>query len=230
MFEGWGQVSTITENYLYDSTGKIESAPVPFSQALNFTAREWDQDEGLYFYRARYYDPEIGRFMTEDPLRFKAGTNFYVYASNNWTNLSDPTGLYELKGFSADQAAQMSVALGQLAAKLKANPCCVDPKLRDRIIDLLQPFQTGGVTFVYKKSLPMYRGQPVCAEVAPDKLGWLFNKVYVSDLALSGQCGCLPSTLLHETIHLTWKNRFGGGDMEAQPNDAEKRCFGSCAR
>jgi len=45
------------------------------------------------FYRARYYDPKIGRFISEDPIRFGGGINFYSYVSNNPTNRTDPSGL-----------------------------------------------------------------------------------------------------------------------------------------
>jgi uncharacterized protein RhaS with RHS repeats len=45
------------------------------------------------FYRARYYDPSIGRFSREDPYRFRAGVNFYPYVLNNPANWIDPLGL-----------------------------------------------------------------------------------------------------------------------------------------
>jgi len=45
-----------------------------------------------YYYRARYYDPEIGRFVSEDPLGFEAGINFYAYVGNNPINRNDPSG------------------------------------------------------------------------------------------------------------------------------------------
>ena len=61
---------------------------------LLFTGREHDSETGLYYYRARYYDPEIGRFITEDSLRFEAGVNFYAYCSNNPIRFNDPTGHY----------------------------------------------------------------------------------------------------------------------------------------
>ena len=59
---------------------------------LRYTGRELDADTGLYNYRRRYYDPEIGRFLSEDPLRFDAGINFYSYVGNNPINANDPSG------------------------------------------------------------------------------------------------------------------------------------------
>lgn len=50
-------------------------------------------EEGLYYFNARWYDPELGRFITEDPI--KDGLNWYAYVSNNPLNKIDPTGLEE---------------------------------------------------------------------------------------------------------------------------------------
>jgi hypothetical protein len=47
----------------------------------------------LYFYRARYYDPHSGRFLSEDPKRLRAGNDFYKYVNNNPGDFADPTGL-----------------------------------------------------------------------------------------------------------------------------------------
>jgi RHS repeat-associated protein len=61
---------------------------------LTYTGREKDQDTGLYYYRARYYDSSIGRFISEDPLGFQgSGVNWYAYTGNNPINANDPTGL-----------------------------------------------------------------------------------------------------------------------------------------
>ena len=58
-----------------------------------FTGREWDPETGLYYYRARYYDPKVGRFISEDPIGFEGGVNFYAYVENNPANAIDPLGL-----------------------------------------------------------------------------------------------------------------------------------------
>ncbi|MBZ5629404.1 MAG: RHS repeat-associated core domain-containing protein [Acidobacteriia bacterium] len=47
----------------------------------------------LYYYRARYYDPNIGRFLSEDPIRFDGGPNFYAYTANDPVSKIDLTGL-----------------------------------------------------------------------------------------------------------------------------------------
>jgi len=65
------------------------------TNSLAYTGREQDSEGGLYYYRARYYDPEVGRFISEDPLGFEAGINFYAYVGNNPVNFNDPTGNIE---------------------------------------------------------------------------------------------------------------------------------------
>jgi RHS repeat-associated protein len=66
--------------------------PNPFT----YTARE-TADAGFMYYRARYYQPSVGRFVSEDPLRWAEGPNFYAYVGDNPIKFSDPSGLY---GFS----------------------------------------------------------------------------------------------------------------------------------
>jgi uncharacterized protein RhaS with RHS repeats len=48
---------------------------------------------GASYYRARYYDPSAGRFISEDPTQFDGGTNFYAYVQNSPIDLTDPLGL-----------------------------------------------------------------------------------------------------------------------------------------
>ena len=57
-----------------------------------FTGREYDAETGLYYYRARYYSPDIGRFLQVDPFDYMDGSNVYKYVRNNPINLADPWG------------------------------------------------------------------------------------------------------------------------------------------
>ncbi len=88
---------TLAQTYTFDSLGKLTASSGSLTNPFQYTAREFDQETSLYFYRARYYDPSIGRFLSEDPLGFDEGTNFYPYAGNSPINFNDPFGLYTLK-------------------------------------------------------------------------------------------------------------------------------------
>jgi len=55
--------------------------------------REKTKPAGASYYRARYYDPTQGRFLDEDPLRFGGGKNFYLYAHNEPTSVTDSSGM-----------------------------------------------------------------------------------------------------------------------------------------
>jgi RHS repeat-associated protein len=84
----------IVEYYEYDIYGTITKSE-KITQTLNpyrYTGREYDTDD-LYYYRARYYDSTIGRFITPDPIGFLGGdTNFYRYAGNDPVNFIDDSG------------------------------------------------------------------------------------------------------------------------------------------
>ena len=86
---------TVSDSFAYDSFGNVTSSTGSFSQPFRYTGREWDGETGLYYYRARYFDPSSGRFLSEDPIRFQGGTNFYRYVQNSPLNWIDPSGNFE---------------------------------------------------------------------------------------------------------------------------------------
>ncbi|MGY6274216.1 RHS repeat-associated core domain-containing protein [Methylomonas sp. MgM2] len=64
-----------------------------------FTGRQWDEETGIYFYRARYYDPFKGRFLGRDPLGYFGGVNLYEYIQGRPATLVDPYGLKKIWGW-----------------------------------------------------------------------------------------------------------------------------------
>lgn len=69
------------------------TGPFQRSTRLLYTGREWDAETGLYFNRARYYDPGLGRFVSSDPKGYAAGLNLYTYTRNNPLSFRDPEGM-----------------------------------------------------------------------------------------------------------------------------------------
>lgn len=95
-----GSITAITNNsgavvktYAYDSFGQMTPSGT-LAQPYTYTAREYDSESYLYYYRARYYDPKAGRFITKDPIGFGGGdVNLYAYVQNDPVNWVDPLGL-----------------------------------------------------------------------------------------------------------------------------------------
>lgn len=98
--DGLGSVVALTDSahqtvqgYEYDSFG-VAKANGNVRNSYTYTGREWDRETGLYYYRARYYDPVEGRFVSKDPIGFEGGdVNLYAYVQNNPVNDKDPFGL-----------------------------------------------------------------------------------------------------------------------------------------
>ena len=104
--------SSVTTYYLADHLGSIvqetnasgavtlEREYDPWGVAIQgastsgyaFTGREWDAETGLAFYRARYYSPLAGRFLSDDPAGLIDGPNLSAYVRNGPTGAVDPTG------------------------------------------------------------------------------------------------------------------------------------------
>jgi RHS repeat-associated protein len=83
--------ATTTATYAYSPYGDTAVSGTG-TTPLQFTGRENDGATGLYYYRARFYSPQLGRFISEDRIGVGAGTNFYAYAFGAPVDLRDPTG------------------------------------------------------------------------------------------------------------------------------------------
>jgi RHS repeat-associated protein len=88
----------IQTSYTYDPYGSTSVTGTSNGNEFQYTGRE-NEGNGLYFYRARYYSPLLGRFISEDPLGFLgSGPNLYGYALDDPINLIDPSGMQTLLG------------------------------------------------------------------------------------------------------------------------------------
>ncbi len=89
------------ENHLvYDAYGNVISETASaVDHIFGFTGRERDEESDLQYNRARYYDGQVGRWISEDPMGFMAGDgNLSRYVHNAPTYLVDPSGLVESEG------------------------------------------------------------------------------------------------------------------------------------
>ncbi|MCK5707812.1 MAG: RHS repeat-associated core domain-containing protein [Candidatus Aureabacteria bacterium] len=132
---------TVKASYTYEAFGKKKTAPASDQNRYSFTGREDEAEFGLMYYRARYYDPDTGRFISPDP--FTRGPddprisyrnswysaihgeatlyaswlnphsfNRYLYCNNNPVGYVDPLGLWEVKIGGSYSGVAVSIAIG----------------------------------------------------------------------------------------------------------------------
>jgi len=99
-YDGLGSVVALSDEdgdtiqvYEYDVYGNVAASDPNHTNPFMFTGRRLDTETGLYFYRARYYNPAIGRFLQTDPIGYGDGMNWYAYCHNAAIDGSDPSGL-----------------------------------------------------------------------------------------------------------------------------------------
>ncbi|MFM8218656.1 MAG: RHS repeat-associated core domain-containing protein, partial [Planctomycetaceae bacterium] len=102
--------TTLVNHIHYDTFGQLLNQTNPTQTPwFGYTGREWDAAAGLSYYRARWYDPRAGRFISEDPLSFAAGdVNLNRYVGNGATLWVDPSGV-------AGQPSQDDMASAMMA-------------------------------------------------------------------------------------------------------------------
>ena len=96
------ETGNIVESYEYDAWGNVltvrDGAGNPLTESalgnrFLFQGREYSWSTGLYNFRARWYDPETGRWLSNDPIGISGGLNQYVFCANNPVMFDDPFGL-----------------------------------------------------------------------------------------------------------------------------------------
>ncbi len=85
-----GTTGKLVERIAYDAYGNSAGST---RTRYGYTGRERDSLTSLLYYRARFYDPQLGRFTSEDPIGFMGGMNWYAYVDNSPLGALDPYGL-----------------------------------------------------------------------------------------------------------------------------------------
>ena len=109
---------SIVESYVYDAYGNVtirngSGTVIPASAYGNrylFQGREYDYTTQLYHFRARWYDPETGRWLSNDPIGISGGLNLYAFCSNAPVNFVDPMGLEVLVLLEGKNRSTISLA------------------------------------------------------------------------------------------------------------------------
>ncbi len=110
-------LGTVTDVNTYDAYGRPGASSVGRFQ---YTGQAWIDEVELYYYKVRFYNPELGRFMQTDPIGYGDGMNMYGYVGGDPVNYADPTG-ESLLAIAAIGGTSGPTSSGSLAASSVAN-------------------------------------------------------------------------------------------------------------
>jgi len=125
-YDGLGSVVALSnasgdtvQTYEYGVYGQVKVEDANNPNPFMFTGQRFDVETGLCYYKARYYNAGIGRFMQTDPVGYDAGINWYAYCGNNPTNGTDPSGgvsFVKVPGTAAIKQAVMRLLVNMIRA------------------------------------------------------------------------------------------------------------------
>lgn len=187
--------AAVTETLTYDAWGNIQSGtPSPYA----FTGREWDPAAQLHYYRARYYDPRLGAFLSEDPVDFRNGLSRFAYVLGNPARLVDPTGhIPEGPKCGRDCPPEVQTAADNLCAKADDIP---DVEIRECVKKKCRANLPVGCTHSACKPPLSSPGQ-----TAPSG-----DKIFICAQNVPAT-GCIERVIAHEMTHTC---RAGGPRMD----------------
>ena len=200
----------------YDSFGNVtgQSNPEAYFR-FGYTGREFDQETGQYYYRARYFDARVGQFISEDPVRFNAGdVNLYRYVFNSPTNFTDPSGNFAIVLAPAAPYILAAAGVVIVTAAVAAKPL-VD-EAAERVSDAIPDFTLHNTPQTQPGPSRQQPGpkpirRPIAPKIDPDDL-----------IDASGNDNCLPQ-LPKKRKRCEFIQEFPG-----KPNSAFKTCAYDC--
>lgn len=146
-----------------ENRGDISNSGAYFEQPLRLPGQYFDEETGLHYNLFRYYAPECGRFISQDPIGLAGGINLYAYAPNPLTYI-DPLGLCKLRGSNGRfrSAQNIQEEIGGLPNFSGKTPGEIRQTLRNRGYSSVQAHSGGEV---WTKALP--DGNTVAVRIDP---------------------------------------------------------------
>jgi RHS repeat-associated protein len=151
--DGLGSVSSLSnaagalaQTHTFGSFGNQTASSGSLTSPFRYTARELDSETNLYFFRARYFEPQTGRFLSEDPLGFSVSKDFYAYVLNNPVNAIDPVGFepYDLYEKTRKKLKKASCLLTAFGCKVREQVDGFNSMSNDAITNTAEAQQQNG--------------------------------------------------------------------------------------
>jgi RHS repeat-associated protein len=124
-----GLSGSVSDNFVYDSFGNLSNSSGTFVQPFRYTGREYDVETALFYYRAIYYDPSIGRFLSEDSNKDGVAGSLFMHVENSPVQLIDPFGTQAQPGLfpgpknTPQQTSQFNAGFAEAMNRLKNSEC-----------------------------------------------------------------------------------------------------------
>ena len=213
----------VQARYSYDVFGAKALAKDSVTTNWGFTGRR-DDRTGQMYYRARYYEPSTGTFLSRDPAWRSAvmsASNFapstaanvkqYTYVDSRPTTLSDPTGLWPTlsKSCGVDVETALGQAVGYLRnAAAKAGPlqntcsCLMTDKWDQFHLNLVRIYMTGVLSKSVCRDIKVLRKVklPNGSTMEMQDCGYAPPDEH-DTIEVAPACGCVGGIILHETAH-----------------------------
>ncbi|HEY3654734.1 MAG TPA: RHS repeat-associated core domain-containing protein [Steroidobacteraceae bacterium] len=123
----------LCQRLAYDEYGNLSTSASGTGEPFQYTGRRFDVETGLNYYRARYYSPQLARFLQVDPVGYKDDLDLYTYVGNDPTNKADSTGTEGMFSYTPAEAQALAVTQQMNAAEAKAATSYVGRQLELKI-------------------------------------------------------------------------------------------------
>jgi RHS repeat-associated protein len=224
--DGLGSVTSLSnstgslaQTYTLDSFGKQTASSGSLTNPFQYTAREFDPETNLYYHRARYYDPNVGRFLTEDPVGFRGwDMNFYRYVRNRPNSYTDPIGLVTIDPtFNEDCLPALKKAL-DIVRKLPKKCDCAFKRIGSHR-SLRQLVDDPNITIHYDPEPPPKGSTEDAYTLQGDT-----HNIWTHPFPCRMGRWSLAAMLVHELVHITLVPGPGQDDLNGLAYGMEREC------